>query len=439
MNVPEHSLSLSHEHRTGLAKGWLLLGTAALGVAGIFAGMLGGAKVGSSYFYTALVVHVDLSVMMWFLCGACLLMQLAVADKKKSVSEYAGYISTAMGAAAIVCSAFAGGVPFQNNYIPVLYHPLFFLGLALVFSGVILLVADYLLRHHSVSGVIASVRVGILSMVLLLLMAAFCFIWSFRGMPRDLQGQEYYEALFWAGGHVLQIAYTQMVIIAWLWLAEAAELKLYLPRLGVLFAYLLSLLAGGAGVLLVLFFPPESDLHRSLFTSLMRYINGLPALLVGVPLAVALLRGAPAMACKLPKLCLTMSLLLFTVGGGLGYLISGSNLIVPAHYHGSIIGVTLALMGVYYLLLPMLGARDVESSILARLQPMLYGGGQLCWMVGMALLGEQGVGRKIPGSADSMGKVAAFLKHGGDGLSLIGGLLFVFVVLRAVISKKKKA
>ena len=45
----------------------------------------------------------------------------------------------------------------------------------------------------------------------------------------------------------------------------------------------------------------------------------------------------------------------FGIGGLIGFLISGSNVTIPAHYHGSIVGVTLALMGVCYLLLPKLG------------------------------------------------------------------------------------
>jgi hypothetical protein len=56
-------------------------------------------------------------------------------------------------------------------------------------------------------------------------------------------------------------------------------------------------------------------------------------------------------------------------------------------------------------------------------------------MVSMAVLGENGAARKTPGSADTQGHIVSFFKHSADGLALIGGLLFVFVVLRAVCGK----
>ena len=39
----------------------------------------------------------------------------------------------------------------------------------------------------------------------------------------------------------------------------------------------------------------------------------------------------------------------------IGIFIAGTNVRIPAHYHGCIVGVTLALMGLVYHLLPQLG------------------------------------------------------------------------------------
>ena len=55
------------------------------------------------------------------------------------------------------------------------------------------------------------------------------------------------------------------------------------------------------------------------------------------------------------RAALLASVLLFAAGGVIGIFISGSNVRIPAHYHGCIVGVTLALMGLVYHLLPRLG------------------------------------------------------------------------------------
>jgi heme/copper-type cytochrome/quinol oxidase subunit 1 len=220
--------------------------------------------------------------------------------------------------------------------------------------------------------------------------------------------------------------------MAWLWLAEASDISPAGGRRPVLLAYTLGVLCAVTGVNLSLLHSPADAAHVDAFTKLMKHGNGLPAILVGAVLLRPILLERKV---TLPIICLISSMALFAAGGTLGHMIAGSNEIVPAHYHGSIVGVTLALMGAGYLLLPQLGCADVASSKLAKWQPVLYGGGQLCWMMGMAIGGSQGIGRKIPGSADVIGGFGGFLKHSGDGLSLIGGLLFVFIIVRAFKTK----
>lgn len=47
-----------------------------------------------------------------------------------------------------------------------------------------------------------------------------------------------------------------------------------------------------------------------------------------------------------------LSTLVFFAGGLIGILISGVNLSIPAHYHGSIIDISIAFLGLAYILLP---------------------------------------------------------------------------------------
>jgi len=131
-----------------------------------------------------------------------------------------------------------------------------------------------------------------------------------------------------------------------------------------------------------------------MMTWLMRLGGGLAILPMALALAVALSRRAPKDATKRPlRAALITSLLLFTVGGGIGFLIQGSDVRVPAHYHGSIVGVTLALMGLAYALLPRLGFRAPQGRV-ANWQPWLYGAGQLLHILGLVWSGGYGVQRR---------------------------------------------
>jgi heme/copper-type cytochrome/quinol oxidase subunit 1 len=131
-------------------------------------------------------------------------------------------------------------------------------------------------------------------------------------------------------------------------------------------------------------------------------------------------------------------MVLFGTGGVIGFLISGSNVTIPAHYHGSIIGVTLALMGFTYDLLPRLGY-PAPGGRLARLQPYLYGGGQLLHVAGLVWSGGYGVQRKVAGTEQALNtaeRVAAMGLMGIGGLiAIIGGLLFLYLVLRAMLAR----
>jgi heme/copper-type cytochrome/quinol oxidase subunit 1 len=168
----------------------------------------------------------------------------------------------------------------------------------------------------------------------------------------------------------------------------------------------------------------------------MRFGGGLaiPPIAAAVMLALARKRDVADDAKPL-RASLIASLALFGAGGVIGFLISGSNVKIPAHYHGCIVGVTIALMGLAYLLLPALGyARP--STRLATWQPYIYGGGQLLHIVGLVWSGGYGVQRKVAGSEQVLRTTQEIAGMGLMGLggliAVIGGLLFVVVMIRAM-------
>jgi len=135
------------------------------------------------------------------------------------------------------------------------------------------------------------------------------------------------------------------------------------------------------------------------------------------------------------RAALLASMLLFVAGGLIGLTIDASNVKIPAHYHGCIVGVTLALMGLVYHLLPRLGYGAPQGR-LATLQPALYGLGQLMHIVGLVWSGGYGVQRKVAGAEQVLRGPAEIAGMGLMGLgglvAIVGGLLFVVVVLRAL-------
>jgi cytochrome c oxidase subunit 1 len=175
----------------------------------------------------------------------------------------------------------------------------------------------------------------------------------------------------------------------------------------------------------------------------MRFGGGLAILPMGLAVVLGVTRSRSAAGAERPlRAALLSSMLLFTAGGLIGFTISGSDVRIPAHYHGSIVGITLALMGVVYALLPGLGFRAVEGRW-ANAQPWIYGGGQLLHIIGLVWSGGYGVQRKVAGSDQVLRTVQEVAGMGLMGLggliAIIGGFMFLMIVLRAMRGDDRRA
>jgi cytochrome c oxidase subunit 1 len=101
---------------------------------------------------------------------------------------------------------------------------------------------------------------------------------------------------------------------------------------------------------------------------------------------------------------LAVSLFLFGVMGGIsGVIIGGpqvnmishNTLLVPAHFHMTVVaGTTAAFMGLAYYLVPLIFRRELVFPSWARVQPYLYGLGMVLWGLGTGLAGHWGVPRR---------------------------------------------
>ncbi len=428
---------------------WLGLSVFALALAGIFSiiivvgrtPQLAQLQLFQDLFHVSLVVHVDLSVLVWFLAMTCFAwswLRDAMQPTPMPYFDLASWSCMAAGMLLMALSPLSSEwTVLMSNYIPVITNQIFFLGLALVMASVVIGIihtVPALPKHgsHIIAWAIyASVPITALAL------AAFAASYAFLDM--DLSGLDFYETIFWAGGHILQFTYVQIMLVAWIALALALNHRLPARR------WMLPLIWIGLAVsaispLAYLLYPVSSQEHKNFFTLQMDIATGAAGIVLGIWLLWRILnKWKPQPESRALHGCLKMSLLLFAAGGLFGAAINGPNVRIPAHYHGSIVAVTLALMGLAYALLPRLGFKPVAHRRLAIWQPYIYGGGQLLHISGLAWSGGYGVLRKTPGALGegmSGAKIAMGVMGAGGGLAILGGLLFVIVLTLSMRHKQ---
>jgi hypothetical protein len=442
-----YELAVPADARRALATGWLGLAIGALLASGLFSILLVLSRAPYvkdafplvDFFRVALVVHVDLSVLIWFSAFAGLLWSLHGAPRLLWLGWTALAGATAATAAMCVAPFVDPAAPVMSNYIPVLDGSVFLRALALFGVSCALLVGRALAAAPRVGPRLdgaAALRFGLNAAAVSAAVALLAFAWSYAAVPADVERKAYFEVLFWGGGHVLQFTWTLLMFAAWLWLAEAIGARNPLsPRIAILL-FAVALASVFATPVIYLAYEVISVEHYRMQTWLMRIGGGLAIVPFAAAVTLALLNApAPSKAAAPLRAALLWSLALFGAGGLIGFAINASNVKIPAHYHGSIVGVTLAFMGLVYLLLPRMGFGRPQGR-LATLQPALYGAGQLLHIAGLLWSGGYGVQRKVAGGEQVLRgaeQVAAMGLMGLGGLlAVAGGVLFAVVVLRAI-------
>lgn len=446
MNSAIYDLPIKNNAMRWAATAWLTLGLASLVAAGFYSILLVLARTPIvqemiplvDFFRVALVVHVDLSVLIWLLSIAGMMWSLG-AGRDLPLWDKVSFWLAACGTVVVIVAPFVGAAdPLMNNYVPILRHPVFYAGLILFTGGI----GSHLLRSAitrkklgpSLDGATA-LQIGIAFSAVITGVAIAAFIASFAGIPSEMDGQVYFEFLFWGGGHVLQFTHTLLMMVAWVVLAHHCGCRFTLtPRMTLLFLLIMAL-----PVITVPFLYVAHEIvspgHRLAFTELMKY-GGLSCIPLGFAVLFSLWNSEkPEGEGRYLGSALQSSILLFALGGALGFAIAGLDIVIPAHYHGSTVGVTIAFMGLTYYLLPRLGFGPLPPRM-AFWQPYIYGGGQLMHIIGLAWSGGYGVQRKTAGLAqgvDRLSEVAGMGLMGLGGLiSVVGGLLFLVVAYRSM-------
>ncbi len=443
-------LDVATGERRRLATAWLWLAIAALLGSGVFSILLVAARTpllqpllpSVDFFRVALVVHVDLSVLVWFAAFGAVLWSIAGTERWLTLAWIAWGLALLGTAALALAPFFNPGTPVMANYVPVLDSGLFLWGL-LMFGAAFGLNALRALAVPQKVGLLlgsdGALRFGLNTAAVAAAMALLALGWSWLDVPTALDARTYYELLFWGPGHVIQFCWSLLMMVAWLWLATLSGARVPLSPRVVLLLFAIGLIAVFATPLIYLAHDVASVEHQRLFTWQMRFGGGLAIVPITVAVLIGLARADPAAALDASlrpcRTALIASVLLFGAGGLIGFLIQGSDVRIPAHYHGSIVGITLALMGLTYALLPRLGFTRKLPRI-ATWQPVLYGVGQFLHIAGLVWSGGYGVQRKVAGAEQVLrtpSEVAGMALMGIGGLiAVIGGLVFAIVVLRTL-------
>ena len=426
---------------------WLAVGLISLSVSGLFSIVVAVAwhpalkhyPLLATLFHRSLVAHVNLSISVWFLCCLFLCWSAEAGRSPVRLPYFDGFARLlVIGAIFLVTAASLdpAAIALMSNYVPMLQHPLFYLALGCISAATLIKWLEY--APYWLQPAEDVIGVANRTTHLMVAMAAIAFCLSYQGLYTlpDLTGELFYELLFWGGGHVLQFIWVQIMLVAWI-LVIARLNPEFTPHRGYRLALWVNLLCVLTTPIPYMLYAPDSGDFRVLMTQLMAWVSGLAPILFAALYITEGLRGKHPIwvTYRNPMgACLYWSLILFAIGGTFASMISGINVKIPAHYHGSLLGVTVALMGLAYLLMAEHGYTFIMKSRMARLQPAIMGVGQVMHVIGLFWSGGYGVQRKSPdavSSAMTHADLALRVQSSGGGLAIIGGLLFLVVMLRA--------
>ncbi|MDP5110436.1 MAG: cbb3-type cytochrome c oxidase subunit I [Rickettsiaceae bacterium] len=445
---------------------WLKNGVIALAIAGLYSivlvllrtPQLSHLFADKSMFKSALVIHVNLSVLVWLLSIMAMSWSL---NNFKTGFERIYSILAFLGMLLMALSPlYPESVPVMNNYIPMLENIAFILGLSLFGVGVLCFAVQTVFTsftrcYDDYGGRLIAIANFTSSLMFILVWC--CFALSYKALsdlveivPLDLDF--YYEMLYWSGGHLLQFIYTQLLMLVLLSLVEAwkgGEVKFssaYEVLLALNFFLSLAVFVGHAR------FDVGDGSFKEFYTLHMIYTGGVVPTIFIALLYFEIFQGRRKNIAGFIPVSFLASSLLFLSGGLIGVIISGVNVTIPAHYHGSIVGISVALMGLSYLFcfrskiqesisgnLGVIGKFLITSKKeqpgyglkTASWQVIILTVGQLLHVAGLALAGGYGVLRKSPnGDIALSAKVYMGMVGGGGLIAIIGGLMFVYICVR---------
>lgn len=447
--------------RKGLFQ-WVLLGISAIGIAGAFALLLAFSRIPGiqdifpwplDFFKKGLVVHVVFSFVVFFLSVFAAVAHITAARlgngrPKFPTFGYAAYRLTIVAFVFLFVPAWMNrGQPMLNNYVPVITDPLYYMALMALGVAMALMAFRVILnfpmrsKEHGMGLDILTLS-GVGASVFYLFAFSYVMIaWTQLGHPDGPPDHQYNEELFWAGGHVMQFVNVAITIGAWF--AVSAAVYGRAPFNPMVVVACIGVLTLGVFITPLFFIMWQSFTAGwvQAFSDL-QYIFAFATL----PVALVAFMALPRMIKDGFKpwhdpgsLAVTLSPIVFGMGGIMGMFVDGHDTRTPGHYHAMIAGVTLAFIGLYFSIFLPLIRRRVTQRKLAFATVWMFFIGQGIAAIGLFIAGGHGTQRKVAGAEQglsSMGaKIGMGLNGGGGLLAVIGGAFFVWIVASALLKK----
>ncbi len=357
----------------------------------------------------------------------------------------------------------------MTSYLPLLAHPLFYLGIILVAVGTLIAVFNFFAtlyiakRDKTYEGSLPLVTFGamaaaIIAVITLLhgaivMIPTFTFSMGWTPEPDPM----WYRMIWWGLGHQSQQVNVCAMVAVWYLIANLATGAKPVNETvcrGAFVLYILFINLASAHHLLV--DPGVSATWKIWNTSYAMYLAVLASMIHAftIPASVEVAmrnkgytRGIFGWITALPWRnpafsAAALSLVIFGFIGGITgvtlgtqqiNIIAHNTLRITGHFHATVVGgTTLAFMGLAYYVIPLIFKRDFIWKSVARIQPWLFGGGILFVSIGMSFAGSLGVARRthdiehagIYGPATHL-----FLGIMGIGAILAVVALFAFIIL----------
>ncbi|RBP09731.1 heme/copper-type cytochrome/quinol oxidase subunit 1 [Roseiarcus fermentans] len=435
------------------ARGWALIAVGALGLAGVFAILLALSRIPGmdraplwpiGFFYKGLVIHVVFSLVIWLLGVFAFLATVATRDAASPTVRAAplGRIGQGIVLVAFPClfaPAFLDAAqPELTNYIPLLRHPAYDIGLVLLALGVLAPVVRLIVnlpgRRPPPPLTLAMALAGLVYGLALVSFVVAGVLLAQRGALGDR------EALFWGGGHLLQFVNAMLLVVNWRILARRGLGETAVDETAFRVAIvLIAVLAAPAPFFYAAFEPFSPGQHEAF--RLLQFGLAAPTLVFAAALVrKAALRRKPWPWRDPAAFALAASLALFALGGIMGFLISGSDTRTPAHYHAVVTAVSVSSAGM--LLTFGLDALDLAPVRAGAIRWLigLYAGGQFVASIAMFVAGGYGAARKTPGGPLDPVAAAGMAAHGiASIVTIVGGAAFVVIAIRALLRSRTAA
>lgn len=428
----------------------------------------------AEWFYRILTFHGINMLIFWILFFEVAILYFACTTPlnarlySKKVA-WTGFGMMAVGAV-MVDTVIIGGQAdvMMTSYLPLLAHPLFYLGIILVAVGTLVGVFNFFAtlyvakRDGAYTGSMPIVTFGataaaIIAVVTLLhgaivMIPTFTFSMGWTPQPDPA----WYRLIWWGLGHQSQQVNVCAMVSVWYLLSHvilgARPVNEAVCRTAFVL-YILFINLASAHHLLV--DPGVGAAWKIWNTSYAMYLAVLASMIHGftVPAGVeiamrekgytgGLFGWVTALPWKNPALSATvLSVIIFGFLGGITgvtlgtqqiNIIAHNTLRIPGHFHVTVVGGTsLAFMGLAYYVIPLIFQRDFIGRGLARIQPWLFGLGITLLSLGMSFAGSMGVSRRS-WDIDTQG-VYGPAAHLWLGVLGIGGILAFLGLLAFVL------